>query len=180
MKKDVFSLVTSSKNPIYIFLDTNFLIDAVRNPHKFKDIIAKLLENKLVSFVTLDSVLIEYYKGSNNQEDLKKKVEALLPLNLDIIPIDKTIVTNATELAIIYQQNGKAVSTTDYYLGGALMKYSKSNAYMLSRDHGDFPQTIFDKVAYLVVDYDRNVQTFVLYSFNERKYRSKAKKILVT
>lgn len=175
--KDLNFFLLSKKHPINIIIDNNFLIDAVRHPEKFASIIKSILDCN-VQLITIDAVLIEYYKGSNNKEDISRKEAVLNSLNLTVVPTDKNIAQNGLELAVVYQHNGKGVSVTDYYLAGALMKYNKSHACLLSRDHSDFPSSIFKKEAYLVVDYERSVQTFILYSFDEKSYKLRAKRLL--
>lgn len=161
----------------HILLDTTCLIDSLRHPQEMKPVFEELIGNGCI-FITIDSVAIEFYKGSASLESFDLKKEVINKLQIAVIPTDKTVNEYAAEMALVYGIRSKDVSSTDYFLGGVLAKYKRSDTFLMTRDHGDFPATIFDRVVVLPIEYEYEVHTYGFYKFNQNKYDGRLKKFM--
>lgn len=169
MNDDYLEQLASKFKLYHIILDTTYLIDSLRHRGKFASLLEKFKASSIV-FVTLDSVALEYYKGVKSGKDLSIKSETFEEIVDLTLPTTKDITENAFLLASIYGSRGKDVSSTDYLLGGELMKFKGSNTVLMTRDHGDFPATIFDRIESWTVGYEYEVHTYCFYRFNTAKF----------
>lgn len=161
----------------HLFLDTTCLIDSLRHPKIFSPIF-EVLAHRGITFVTIDAAAIEFYKGSKSPEHYKTKEAVFKRVVNTIVPTTSDINKNALDLSAIYGIRGKDASSTDYLLGGALIKYQRSKTFLMTHDHGDFPITIFDRVEYLPIGYEYEVHTYVFYKFNPDKFNKQVRSFL--
>lgn len=145
-------------------VDTTFLIDASKSllfekeASPYKEFLSLLVE-KNIKLVTVQPVMTEFFKGANLLSDWRKKRDFFEEIIYWTLPLDPDIQTNIYRLTPLYRDKGSSVSFTDFTLGASSMKYR--NAYILTRDHGDFTTKIFDRIT--VVPFQHNEGTVDLY-----------------
>ncbi len=124
--------------------------------------------------LTINAVALEFLKGSRSIQEFNKKKEFLLAiLNGEVMTITKDMEDFAIQLSLVLQSPGGSTSPTDFYLASALMKYaSGSKVYLLTKNHKDFPITLFDRADLVNIDGEHDVQTFGFYRFNQAKYEN--------
>lgn len=163
----------------HIFLDTNVFIDAFKNPESFHEIFVFLKKKDNVIF-TINSVAIEFLRGSRSVEEFQEKKEFMLSImNSEIFTLTKQSEDLALELTLVYQSPGSSTAVTDFYLASMLgqFKHLKST-YLMTKNHKDFPTSIYDRCVLINIENTHDIQTFGFYRFNEYKYEQSLKKIL--
>lgn len=162
----------------FVFLDTNVFIDAYNNPELFRKEFDNLKDNGHV-LLTLNTVALEFLKGSRSIQEYKKKQEFMNNIIEMIFSFTKDAEDMALKLAIIFQSPGGNTAITDFYLGAILMKFqSLGSSCVLTKNHKDFPTTIFDRLSLLTIQGEKDVQVFGYYKFNRSKYSEILEKIL--
>lgn len=155
----------------HLLVDTNFLIDVYKNPTVFEEILSFFLEEKIV-LATIFPVVAEFLRGISILKDYRKKKEYLDSIIQITLPIGPKIQEDILRGIIpAYREKGGLLSITDFLLAGVLMYYKNSPLILLTRNHRDFPTTIFDRIDVLPVEYEYEIQTFGFYRFSDSKFK---------
>jgi predicted nucleic acid-binding protein len=124
-----------------LLLDTNFFIDAYRQQNQYGGFIKKL-KNSGVAFVSPNFVKYEFIR-SKTIDVVREKEKYFYGIIDNILPygpeIDRLIVPTVEE----YKQYMENLPLTDLILAAYLKKYK--GLYLLTRDHNDFPTTVFKR-----------------------------------
>lgn len=147
----------------YLLLDTSAFIDTSINPTEFGKFFDQLKSNG-VTLISIDSVIIEFLKGSLDSTRLAEKQKLVDEMITTCLPITKDTVDNIKNLLSLYKEDGKAVSITDLMLGGTLMQY-KRKLLLLTKNIVDFPTNIFNLETYLNLIHRKAIQSYGVYSY---------------
>lgn len=152
----------------HILIDTNFLIDAVKYPLQFKELL-QIFKRCSFTLVSLQATLIEFVKGSKSVEDYAKKVEYYKSIINTVLPLEPQIHENVDNITRVLLKKGGQLSYVDCLLLGTTMRY-KSSMYFLTRDRSDIPISIFNVVANIMIETQDNNCTFCIYEYQEKQY----------
>lgn len=147
----------------YLLLDTNVFIDAFHNPSEFGEFFNELKDNG-VTLVTIDTVLIEFTKGSSEPKKLEEKKEYLEKLIDAVLPVDKIVVNHTIELLKRYKIEAKDISIADLLLGGMIVKYS-GKMFLMTKDIKDFPTNIYSLETHLNIVRRKSIHNYGIYRF---------------
>lgn len=170
----------------HIIIDTNFLIDAsismvrVGEESPYREMIQELKSKNCV-FVTFFPVELEFYKGSDLLRDRYRKEDFFRDTVDVLLPVDESLLSEARTMTMVYRSAGSRLSITDYVLAAGLMKYGKgsSNVLLLTKDHGDFPLSIFDRFSVIPLQHETaGVDLYALFTYSENKVMAIQKQLL--
>jgi len=166
----------SSLKRKHILVDTNFLIDAIRNQECFSFIINSLKQNEC-ALVAMDGVYHEFICGRKSLEDYKKMINFYERIIDSEIPFEKSIKENANTLTKVLLKRSAQISYTDILLLATLMKYH-SNMYLLSKDKSDIPVFLFPIKAIIPIDSGETNYFYSIYSFDQVSYEKELEQLL--
>ncbi len=153
----------STVNNCHLLLDTNVFIDASINPTTF-GVFFDQLRKQNVTLVTIDPVVLEFIKGSQNAEKYNQKLEYINSIIDTCLPLPKEVFELAKKLAEDYQEEGKSVSITDFLLGASLAHYPK-NLLLISKNTNDFPTDIFHLKSHINLIKRKSIQSYGVYTY---------------
>lgn len=140
----------------HCLLDTNIFIDLIKEKNSFISNIIAELTNQEVTLMTIDLCIDEFLKGTRTQEELSQLEELTKALDLSITP--RTLLINSYKKVIIALHGKSAgIPLADLYLFAALVQYSKSNIYLMTKDIKDFPESNFERVVLTCYEKDNQV-----------------------
>ncbi|MFZ5932558.1 MAG: type II toxin-antitoxin system VapC family toxin [Patescibacteria group bacterium] len=153
-----------------LLVDTNFFIDSFNNPENFALFISTLKQNG-VEIVSTHFVKYEFLR-SKTIDVVKRKENFFNKLTGTVLPFDMDTEKQMVDLIEEYKQYMEGVSIVDLVLGCLLRRY-KSRLYLLTRDHGDFPTTIFDRKRIFNINGIRDIKTYAVYSYGTSSEESR-------
>lgn len=159
-----------------LLIDTNFLLDYLRHYGDYVSVVNDIIANG-VEFTTIDPVLIEYYKGVDTNHHLKVKTELFDKTLNKIYPISPRTIENTRQMSLAYRKDCAQISATDLLLAGTLKEKNKE-LILLTRNHQDFPTTIFDRIGIINVELKRTVNSYSLIKYSHNKYTASVKMFL--
>ena len=145
-----------------LLVDTNFFIDSFSTPENFVKFISTLKQNG-VEIVSTPFTKYEFLK-SRTIDVVRRKEKFFHELVGTILEFDINTEKQMIELIEEYKQYMEVVSVADLILGCLLKRY-KRNLYLLTRDHKDFPTTIFERRHVFNIDGIRDIKTYGVYSY---------------
>lgn len=174
-----FQLQLKSISYCHILLDTNVFIDAYDKPTSFSNIFDLLKQNNNVLF-TINSVLLEFLKGSRSVEEFNKKKQFIVSIiDNDIFTLTKNVEDLALKLSLALLSSGGNTAPTDLYLGAMLNNFKASGKVLvMSKNHKDFPTTIFERVALINIENEKDIQIFAFYRFDQQHYDALIERII--
>lgn len=153
--------IPTSLNNSTILLDTNFFIDAFSKPKDFGELISSLKSSNVV-LVCSGIVKFEFTR-SKNFDVFQKKIKYFDNLVENLLPIDRKTEELIFEVMSEYQDAIIGVSVTDVILAAFLKRYRKLR--LLTRDHGDFPTSVFKREEIFNIQSTRDIKTYAVYSY---------------
>lgn len=130
-----------------------------------EDLLDKLLKLD-AKFAYIHPVLLELMNTDNAKEKLKR-TSILGRCNFTQLPITAAETKHATTIQESLPINIKSKpSSTDFYLGGVLAKYTQSNAFLLTSNTKDFPLPIFPREAFIPLFNDTDVKFISIISLD--------------
>lgn len=147
----------------HLLLDTNVFIDSLAKPSLYSQLYNKLKDNNTF-LATIDFVKMEILKGAEDATRYNTKERLITDVTETILPNMPTHVEQAYELIKKYQEDGKSLSITDYYLGVNLMHY-KSSLLLMTRNTTEFPERIFNLVGSINVFFDKTLHAYGVYQY---------------
>lgn len=153
----------------HLLVDTNFLIDTAKYTSAFKELL-ELLQSCNFTLVSIEATLIEFAKGSKSIEDYTKKVSFYKGIIDTVLPLDKTVHENVSNITRVLLKKGNQMDYVDCLLLGTTMKY-KESLYFLTKDRSDVPVSIFNAIASIIIETQDNNCTFYIYEYNEEAYK---------
>jgi len=151
-----------------LLIDTNFLIDALRHSDEFRSLI-DVLKNKEVKLSTSEFVLLEFFKGIDTKQHFVFKKNLYEKLSVIIHSSNEEFFANTSDMLFVYRKQGMSLDATDLYLSGMLKKLQKESL-LLTRNHSDFPTTLFDRVGVINVELETTILSYSLLKFSREKY----------
>ncbi|MBI3443201.1 hypothetical protein HY008_00870 [Candidatus Woesebacteria bacterium] len=159
-----------------LLVDTNFFIDSFSSPENFANFI-KILKQNGVEIIGTPFVKYEFLRSRTI--DVVKIKESfyneLVGTNLSFdINTEKEMVGLIEE----YKQYMEGISVVDLILGCFLKKF-ESRLYLLTRDHKDFPTSIFKRKYIFNIEGVRDIKTYGVYTYGPpaRNERDKHERI---
>lgn len=122
--------------------------------------------------------MLEFLRGSRSTQEYNRKKEFVESIVDNIFSIKESIEEDALKLSLLYLSPGGTTSVTDFYLAATLITLKSPNIFLMTKNHKDFPTTLFDRANTFLFHNERDVQTFCLYSINRNKYNELLEKIL--
>lgn len=156
-----------------ILVDTNLLLYYLRYKQEYYPLLEGFETND-ISLVTISPVKIEYYKGTNTNSQLKAKRELYRKTFDMTYPILDDIVKETFKISLAYRDLAKSASSTDLLLAGTLKRFG-SKLILLTRNHKDFPTTIFNRVGIINIELERSIHSYSLIQFSQTKYEKRIK-----
>jgi predicted nucleic acid-binding protein len=146
-----------------LLLDSNFFIDAFRYKKEYGDFIQKL-KSMGVAFVAPNFVKYEFIRSRTIDVVREKEkyfhqiVDTVLPYD---VKIDELVIPTIEE----YKQNMENLPLTDLVLGVYLKRYR--GLRLLTRDHNDFPTTVFTREYIFNIEEFRD-RIYAVYSYKPK------------
>lgn len=102
-----------------------------------------------ITFTYINPVLLELMNTERSKDKLKR-ASVLSDYGFTELPVNVAEMKNANRIQKSWPIGVKGnPSSTDYYLGGVLARYSNESAYILTSNVKDFPQPIFTRKAFI-------------------------------
>lgn len=153
----------------FLFLDTTFFFDAYPNPTLFVDLL-RILKASRTEIVTIPLVRLEFLKGSDLIKDFELKNKFINEIVDAVIPSDPQVIKDLEQISIIYRRDSSHLSVTDAMLAASLKRYHPNQSFLLTRNHKDFPTSLFDRKILVPIEYEKEVQVHGIYQLNVGKY----------
>jgi predicted nucleic acid-binding protein len=151
----------------HILLDTSFFIDYSNHSSAFFDFTIEAKTND-ITFVTNVPVVTEFTKGSENAEKFAEKT-ALVNTIIDyLLPIPPSVFTH--ELPSIVEKYGKSGATcsvTDMILASQI-KMHANDLFLVTKNPNDFPSKVFVLKTYFLLQLNRALQVYGIYSYESK------------
>lgn len=151
----------------FLFLDTTFFFDAYPNPTLFVNLL-RILKASQTEVVTIPLVRLEFLKGSDLIRDFELKNKFINEIVDAVIPVDPQVIKDLEQVSIVYRKDSSHLSVTDAMLAAFLKRYNPS--FLLTRNHKDFPTSLFDRKILIPIEYEKEVQVHGVYQLNVGKY----------
>jgi hypothetical protein len=159
-----------------ILVDSNFILNALRHPEIFDDIL-KEIKSELV---TIEPVKIEIYKGSDTYSHVQEKTDFFNSYISETLEMDESIIYNTKSIAVMHRKNGGQHELTDLLLS-AFLKQNSESLILITSNFKDFPLDIFDWLEVIPLPHNRNqLINIVLIKFNQNKFEDKLDNFLKT
>jgi len=158
-----------------LILDTSLFIDGYENPEKIKPF-TELCDDIECSLITMDSMYLEFIKGTNLKEDFKKKREYLEELIFSLYPTSKQSFNEANNIARALRENGGNIDPSDYLLATVIKKHPKK-VFLLTKNYRHFPSPIFKKDIIIPFVTLNNVSNYYIISFDSKVYTKELKRL---
>lgn len=133
-----------------LLLDSNFFIDAFRDKNEYGKFV-KDLKNIGVAFVSPNFVKYEFIR-SKTIDVVREKEKYFHQIVDTVLPYDQKIDDLAISTIEEYKQYMEGLPLTDLVLAIYLKRYK--GLRLLTRDHSDFPTTVFTR------EYIFNIESF--------------------
>lgn len=146
-----------------ILLDTTVFIDASLNPTRFGEFFNELKKHGVTLF-TLDLVIVEFLRGSQNEKRFIEKKAFVENIIETCLPVTDKINKTAIELTREYLSEGKGISTTDFLLASTLVNYP-NKLFLMTRNTNDFSSDIFELANCFNIIHKRGIFAYGLYKF---------------
>lgn len=146
-------------------VDTNFFIDSFSDRVLFRDFIVSL-KNAEIVLVSISFVCLEFVR-SKTIDVVKRKNDHYSEIVEFELPYDKKLEVLAMEMIKEYKQYMEGLPLTDLIIAAYLKRYSK--LYLLTRDHRDFPTTVFDRLHIFPIQSIRDVKTYGVYAYRPQE-----------
>lgn len=153
--------IPASLNNSTILLDTNFFIDAFSKPSDFVELISSLKAAK-IALVSSSIVKFEFTR-SKSLDVRQKKSKYFDKLVENLLMADRKIEELIFEIMSEYKDAIIGVSPTDVILAAFLKRYRTLR--LLTRDHSDFPTSVFCREEIFNVQSVRDIKTYAVYSY---------------
>lgn len=153
--------IPTSLNNSTLLLDTNFFIDAFSKPKDFGEFIASL-RTANVALVCCSIVRFEFTR-SQHPDVLRKKIKYFDDLVENLLPIDRKTEGLIFEVMFEYKDAIIGVSVADVILAALLKRYRKLR--LLTRNHSDFPTSVFQREEIFNIQSTRDIKTYAVYSY---------------
>ncbi|MFZ1721542.1 MAG: hypothetical protein WAU07_03480 [Microgenomates group bacterium] len=153
-------------------MDTSFFGDYAAYPDIFIDFVTKCRDHN-ITLVTIVPVVAEFTRGSETPDIYKKKTLLIKEIvGEHILSIHPNVFgKEVIKLVEEYGQTGKAVSITDYCLA-AMTKIYKVDLCLLTKNPKDFPTSIFAVECYFLLQLNRALQVYGIYTFIDDSFAS--------
>jgi predicted nucleic acid-binding protein len=115
-----------------LLLDTNILIDILRNRGKRRDLLANLVEQGHI-FATSAINVAEVYAGMRPREEFETD---LLLRSIECYPVSSAIARKAGVLKFAYSQESKTLSLADMIVAATAIAH---NCMLMTDNRKDFP-----------------------------------------
>ncbi len=156
-------------NNSHIIVDTSFLIDAYRNLKIFEEIFIAFNQSRF-QLVTIDAVLYEFMCGSKSIEEYNRRLRYFNTIVDTTLPVDPHVISHCLNISKLLLTRGSHLSYADGLQIATLMRYSRMHTYLLSKDRGDIPITIFPIALTYIVETGINNFAFSMYAYNKESY----------
>jgi|SRR3989344_2822838 len=149
-----------------LLLDTNFFIDSYskQNRKAYAKLVSDLKRMK-VSFTSISFVKYEFIRSKTIDvvREKERHFHEIVEYELPYDPaIDKLIIPTIED----YKQYMEGLSLTDLILATCLKRYH--NLFLLTRDHTDFPTSIFTREHVFNIE-DFKEKIYAIYSYKPKK-----------
>lgn len=142
----------------FIFIDTNVLIGAIKHELLFGKLLNDLKRTEC-SFITINSVVFEFVRGTESAEDLNKRYDFVKEM-CAIYPIERHE-EDIKGAVLSFKSLGKSMSYTDFLLCVCLKKLK--GAFLMTSDLKDIPLKFFERVEVITIDTDSEVRNYGIY-----------------
>lgn len=144
-------------------MDTNLLIDEYSHVDNYKEFL-DALQKANVKLVSLEFVKFEFVR-SKTIDVVRRKEEHFSKLISKILLLDEEVEKAVIPVMEEYKQYMEGLPLTDLVLGACLKRYS--GLYLLTRDHTDFPTTVFDRLHIFNIEGIRDIRTYGVYAYHQ-------------
>lgn len=148
-----------------LLLDTNFFIESNRHPDQFANLIQHLKSNTN-SLFTLEVIKKEFLAGVRTKTDLITLENFFKQMINNVITDMNSFSQNLYTVTKLYRNYHK-ISLEDFLITCHML--SNKNTILLTKNHKDFPRSIFDRTGFIIVEYDAEIQIYGLYKLNDNK-----------
>lgn len=166
----LFQIPNTLKNTTFL-LDTNFFIDSYSHPAEFQKFITSLKKAN-IELVSTSFVKFEFVR-SKTIDVVHKKLRYFEEIVATLLPFDSETENLILSIFEEYKQFMEGVPFVDLILGAYLKRYK--NLYLLTRDHLDFPTTIFDRIQIFNVELVREIKPYGVYTYKPKEQVLKEK-----
>src|SRR3990172_8649951 len=146
-------------------LDTNFFIDSYSRIEDFEGLVTEFKSNNIV-LTSINLVKYEFIR-SKTIDVVKKKEKYFNEIVSVVLPFDNQAEQYIVGIIEQYRQFMEGVSLTDLLLAACLKRYH--GLYLLTRDHHDFPTTIFDRIHIFNIESAIDIKTYGVYTYKPDK-----------
>ncbi len=160
----------------FVLLDTNVLVDTSKYPLEFSVLYTEL-ERLLIGAMIESTVRFEFLRGMRNTKDGEKLLEELCGKGYTVLVPDSNIFTLALAVARIYMKSdNKSTSVPDTLIAAQMCKYArtkqeKSQLFLATQNHRDFPPTLFERVDdTLITLTDGSIKIVGFYRFRKDRF----------
>ncbi|HEU5005184.1 MAG TPA: hypothetical protein VFT49_03820 [Candidatus Saccharimonadales bacterium] len=156
----------------YILVDSTALIHAA-----YSDEFLKLLTDIVgagCTLFTIPSVVYEYSRSADTPAKLKQRLEFIKELKIAVLNrVEEEIEKHSIFLVAYnrtFNKRNPGPSYTDSLLCAMAYRFKHMQPLILSANHKDIPQSIFDRTELITIDISGGLQNEALYEFSESKF----------
>jgi predicted nucleic acid-binding protein len=149
-----------------LLLDTNFIIESNRYPEKFSELIFYLRE-KTKNIFTLEVVKKEFLFGVQTKSELNSLEKYFQQLITNLEANTECFSNNLLTATKLYRNFKKKVSLEDFIIVTYLLSHEE--CVFLTKNHADFPLTFCNRIGFVIVEYENEIQHYAFYQIDSEK-----------
>ncbi|MEK7479119.1 MAG: type II toxin-antitoxin system VapC family toxin [Patescibacteria group bacterium] len=159
----------------YVLFDTNVFIRAFQNFDSF-EVLVSFLRGCEVDGVSFPLIKFEFLRTSFAPDNRKSREDFIDRIAPSSLSFRSQIIDDALDIARMYASKGvrggessKAISLVDCCIAAYLKQYA-TNLFLITLNHKDFPQLLFDRLFVFPIEAGDEVLPIAFYRFNVGKW----------
>lgn len=151
-----------------ILLDTNFIIESNRYYNNFTNLIEELKAGSKELF-TLEVIKKEFLYGIQTKSELQD-LDNFFQQIISNVDTNINCFSNHLQTVTILYRNYKRISLEDFMIVSYLI--DNTECILLTKNHSDFPLRLFNRLGFIISEYEDQIQHYAFYKVDEAKMKN--------
>ena len=131
--------------------------------------------NKGCAFYTIPSVIFEFTRTANTAKGYQERLDLVASLHIVVFNrVEEVVLKDFHNFMITFHsafiKSKKSPSYTDSLLCAMAYKHRASRTFILTSNHKDIPESIFDRTELITLDINNQIYNEALYKFSAAKF----------